>query len=257
MPKVFVHGNPETAAVWRALFEALERRGAKDLVALSPPGFGAPLPEGFEPSQVGYRDWLVGELEGLGGDADLVGHDWGAGHVYGALAERPDLIRSWAADCAGLVHPDYVWHDAAQAWQTPEVGEQAVGLIFDPPVETRAATWVSLGIREDAAADIAAEQDAGMARCVLALYRSACQPAMALLGKRLRDAPQRPGLVIVATDDVFAGTPEMAREVATSLGAETLTLEGLGHWWMFAGCEPAADALMAHWESATLPGGAA
>ena len=255
MPKAFVHGNPETAAVWRALFEALERRGVEDLVALSPPGFGAPLPDGFEPTQSAYRDWLVAELERLGGDVDLVGHDWGAGHVYGALAARPDLIRSWAADCAGLIHPDYVWHDAAQAWQTPEVGEQAVGQIFDLPAEARAATWVSLGIREDAAAAIAAEQDASMARCVLALYRSARQPAMAELGGRLREAPRKPGLVVVATEDTYAGTPGMMREVARSLGADTFTLEGLGHWWMFAGCEPAAEALVAHWEKATQPGG--
>lgn len=255
MPRAFVHGIPETAAVWRALFEALEHRGEKELVALSPPGFGAPLPAGFEPTQAGYRDWLVAELERLGGDVDLVGHDWGAGHVYGVLAERPDLLRTWAADCAGLVHPDYVWHDAAQAWQTPGVGEQAVGQIFDPPEDARAATWASLGIREDAAAAIAAEQDAVMARCVLALYRSARQPAMAELGRRLREAPQRPGLVIVATEDAFAGTPAMMREMATSLGAGTLTLEGLGHWWMFAGCEPAADALLAHWKAATPPGG--
>jgi pimeloyl-ACP methyl ester carboxylesterase len=123
MPKVFVHGNPETPALWRALFEELEAQGVDDLEALAPPGFGAPVPAGFEPTQLGYRDWLIGELERLGGDIDLVGHDWGAGHVYDVLAERPDLLRSWAADCAGLVHRDYVWHDAALAWQTPDVGD--------------------------------------------------------------------------------------------------------------------------------------
>ena len=148
MPKVFVHGNPETSAIWRALFDDLKDRGVDDIVALSPPGFGAAVPVGFEPTQVGYRDWLIREIQSLGAGVDLVGHDWGAGHVYGVLAERPDLLRSWAADCAGLVHPDYVWHDAALAWQTPEVGEQTIAAMFEMPVEQRAETWASLGIVE-------------------------------------------------------------------------------------------------------------
>ena len=73
----------------------------------------------------GYHAWLVAELEAIDGPIDLVGHDWGTGHVAGIAADRPDLIRSFAMDCGGLVHPDYVWHDMAQAWQTPEVGSRS------------------------------------------------------------------------------------------------------------------------------------
>jgi pimeloyl-ACP methyl ester carboxylesterase len=249
MPRVFVHGNPETSALWRPLFEELESRGLDDLHAISPPGFGAPVAEGFEPTRIGYCDWLIGELEAFGGDVDLVGHDWGAGHVYGALGERPDLLRSWAADCAGLVHPDYVWHDAAQAWQTPEVGEQAVEAMFATAVEQRAAAWASLGIRADVAREIAAEQNEAMGRCILALYRSAAQPAMQALGERLRTTERRPGLVLIATEDPYAGSPEMAASVAHSLGADTVRLEGQGHWWMFDGVATAAEALVAHWQN--------
>ncbi len=248
MPKVFVHGNPETSALWRPLFQEIESRGFDQLHAISPPGFGAPVAEAFEPTQIGYRDWLIGELEAFGGDVDLVGHDWGAGHVYGVLAERPDLLRSWAADCAGLVHPDYVWHDGAQAWQTPEVGEQAVEAMFGTPVEQRAATWASLGIPADIAREIAAEQNDVMGRCLLALYRSAAQPAMQTLGERLRTTEKRPGLVLIATEDPYTGTPEMAVSVANDLGAGTVRLEGQGHWWMFDGAATAADALAAHWQ---------
>lgn len=251
MPKVFVHGNPETSAIWRVLFEELKGRGVDDLDALSPPGFGAPVPKGFEPTQLGYRDWLIRELESRGGAVDLVGHDWGAGHLYGVLAERPDLLRSWAADCAGLVHRDYVWHDLAQAWQTPEVGEQAVGAMLGMPAPQRAAAWASLGIPQDVAEAIAAEQDDEMGRCVLALYRSASQPAMAELGARLLEgSTRRPGLVLIASEDPYTGTPGMCAAVAADLGARTVTLEGLGHWWMFDGSQLAADALVAHWEAA-------
>lgn len=247
MPRVFVHGNPETSALWRPLFQELESRGLDGLHAISPPGFGAPVAEAFEPTRIGYRDWLIGELEAFGGDVDLVGHDWGAGHVYALLAERPDLLRSWAADCAGLVHPDYVWHDAAQAWQTPGVGEQAVEAMFATPVEQRATAWTALGIRADIAREIAGDQNDAMGRCLLALYRSAAQPAMQALGERLRTTEQRPGLVLIPTLDPYAGTPEMAEAVARSLGAATVRLEGQGHWWMFAGAATAADALAEHW----------
>jgi pimeloyl-ACP methyl ester carboxylesterase len=133
MTKVFLHGNPETGALWSVLFGELRKKGISDLVALSPPGFGAPLPVGFEATLIGYRGCLIQQLERLGGNVDLVGHDWGAAHVYGVMAERPDLIRSWAADCAGIIHPDYIWHDMALAWQTPEVGEESIAAMFGLP----------------------------------------------------------------------------------------------------------------------------
>ena len=102
MPKVFVHCNPETTAVWGPLIPELAERGIDDCVLLSPPGFGAPAPAGFGGTRLDHRDWLIGELERLGEPVDLVGHDWGAGHTYAVVAACPDLPRSWAADCAGL-----------------------------------------------------------------------------------------------------------------------------------------------------------
>ena len=131
MTKVFVHGNPETSAIWAPLVAALNDRGVNDVVLLSPPGFGAPVPQNWDATVQEYRTWLVGELEKIGGEIDLVGHDWGAGHVFSVLAQRADLVRSWAVDCVGLLHPDYVWHDAALGWQTPEVGEQIVAAMID------------------------------------------------------------------------------------------------------------------------------
>jgi len=250
MPKAFVHGVPETPALWRSVVVELANRGVDDVELLAPPGFGVPTPSGWEPTQTNYRDWLIGELESLGGDVDLVGHDWGAGHVCGVLAERPDLLRSWAMDCAGLFHTDYVWHDMAQAWQTPGVGEQAIEMLTGGSLDERSAMLAGLGLPAEIAASIAAAQNAEMARCILGLYRSAAQPAMRELGERAAAADRRPGLVIIPTDDPYAGTPDTASAVAAQLGATTLTLEGLGHWWMFDAAATVADALVAHWGAA-------
>lgn len=251
MPKVFVHGVPETSAIWEGLVDELETRGIGDIHRLTPPGFGAPVPQDFEPNQLNYRDWLVAELEALGGNIDLMGHDWGAGHVYGVLEARPDLIRSWATDSGGLVHAEYKWHDLAQAFQTPDVGEQAVATLIGGTPDERAARLIAVGVPSGVADIVAAGQNEEMARCILALYRSAVQPVMANLGRRLAETERRPGLVFIPTEDHFVGTEDMYVEVATSLGAKTLTLKGLGHWWMFGeGAVLGADALIAHWDAA-------
>ncbi len=247
MPKVFVHGNPETSALWRALVESLEQRGVDDIILLSPPGFGAPIPDGFELTRLSYRDWLVSELEAIEGNVDVVAHDWGAGHLYALLAHRPDLVHTWAADIAGMIHPTYVWHDMAQQWVQPEIGEEAIAALLGGAAADRAELWEAFGMRHDVAADVAEGQDDEMGRAILGLYRSAPVSEMHALGAELAEASLPPGLVIVATEDEYAGTPEMARTMAERLSADTVTLEGLGHWWMFEGADPVADALIEHW----------
>ena len=246
MPKVFVHGNPECDAVWNPLIEALAARGISDTVRLSPPGFGASVPDGFEATMQGYHRWLVSELEAISGPIDLVGHDWGAGHVAGIAAARPDLIRSFSMDCGGLVHPDYVWHDAAQSWQTPEVGEEVIAALTGAPVGDRVAIFESFGITGPAAQQMAEAANAEMAACILTLYRSAVQPAMADLGKHLRNAPRRPALIIIAEDDLYVPA-DLAEETAADLEAQVLRLSGQGHWWMFGAPEIAADSLAGFW----------
>ena len=70
MSVVLVHGNPETSAVWDPLRAALDR---DDVTCLSPPGFGAPVPDGWGATAEDYRDWLIAELEAIGSPVDLVG----------------------------------------------------------------------------------------------------------------------------------------------------------------------------------------
>ena len=60
MTIALVHGNPETDALWGPLVDEL---GRADVVRLSPPGFGAPLPDGFPATYLAYRDWLENELQ--------------------------------------------------------------------------------------------------------------------------------------------------------------------------------------------------
>ncbi len=190
---VFVHGNPETDAVWSPLIAEL---GRGDVVCLSPPGFGAPFPPGFGCTVREYRDWLIGQLERFDGPVDLVGHDWGGGHVVNVAMARPDLLHSWATDAIGVFDPAYAWHNLAQGWQTPGTGEESVGRLLGGTTEQRAAYLVGRGIAEPVASRLADGQDEAMGRAILALYRSAAQPVMADLGRELPAAARRPGLCL-------------------------------------------------------------
>src|SRR6478735_1341929 len=246
MTVVFVHGNPETSAIWGPLIQALNR---DDIVTLSPPGFGAPLPDGFDPTYLAYRDWLEDELQQIDGPIDLVGHDWGGGHVINVVMHRPELVRSWASDGLGLFDADYVWHDLAQVWQTPGDGEQLVDTMVGGTVQDRAEQMHALGMPLDIAAEIAAAQGPEMARAILALYRSAAQPVLAEAGRSLPAAAGRPGLSSLATEDHYVGSDELRRRAADRAGARTDVLEGLGHWWMVQDPARGAAALNSFWET--------
>ncbi len=248
MPVVFVHGVPETDAIWDPLAERLSVDHGHDVVRLSPPGFGAPVPSDFEPVRESYVEWLAEELETIGGDIDLVGHDWGAGHSFGLVTTRPELVRSWAMDVAGLMHPDYEWHDMAQLWRTPDVGEETVAGMMGAPVDDKAALFESLGMPPEIGQRVAAANDEAMGRCILALYRSAGPVDLAPIWEALPStAATVPGMVIVPTADHYVGPLEYSYAVAERAGAETATFDGLGHWWMLEDPDQAAEALDAFW----------
>lgn len=243
MTKVFVHGNPETSAVWDPLLPALKARGVSDIVLLSPPGFGVPVPDAFGGTRTAYRDWLIGEIEKIGHPVDLLGHDWGAGHTYAVAAARPDLLRSWAADCAGLVHPDYDWHPAAQIWQTEQEGEASIAQIIQMSGDDLASLF---GVPKGLSLTMASHLDATMGKSILSLYRSARQPAMRQLAEELANAPRRPSLLIHATEDPYV-PPHLVFDVAERLGSKILTLEKRQHWWMWEDPKNAAQGLADFW----------
>jgi pimeloyl-ACP methyl ester carboxylesterase len=125
----------------------------------------------------------------MGEPVDLVGHDWDSGFGYRVITTRADLIRSWVIDVAGLFHPDYQWHAFANIWQTPGDGEKYFADTLDSPVESRAQLYESVGMTPEVATAVGAAIDEEMARCILALYRSASQPTL-VAGAKTRRPPQ-------------------------------------------------------------------
>ena len=132
-------------------------------------------------------------------------------------------------------------------YQTPDFGEQMVAGMVAMPDEQFVDSFSGLGMTREIAADVKSHINDEMARCILALYRDAAQPAMVAVGKQFVAAQPKNGLVIIAEGDHFAGSLETMTSVANSVGAGIAVLPEVGHWWMCQRPDLGADMLMAHW----------
>jgi alpha/beta superfamily hydrolase len=147
------------------------------------------------------------------------------------------------------MHPDYEWHTNAKQWQTPEVGEKAVADMVSTSESDFVAFFSSLGMTADIAGQVKRGINDEMARCILELYRDAAQPRMTELGRQFIAAAPANGLVIVATNDHFAGPVENMTQIAAQVNAKTATIADAGHWWMCEQPQFAASMLRQHWRS--------
>ena len=239
MPVVFVHGVPDTQRVWGAV---ISRLGCKDVVTLSLPGFGCSVPAGFSATKEAYVDWLLGELAAIQGPIDLVGHDWGGLLVVRAISVRPDAVRSWAAGAAPLDR-EYVWHQAAKAWQTPGMGEKVMAGMT---AEGMQAALVVAGVPEADAAVAARNVDATTKDCILKLYRSAIHAA-----EEWEDDLKRvsaPGLVLWGEKDPYAAVRFGVR-LAERTRARFVSFPGCSHWWQLERPGEVAAELEHFWEA--------
>jgi pimeloyl-ACP methyl ester carboxylesterase len=231
--------------VWNQLRAKLSRT---DIVTPQLPGFGCEMPANFGSTKEEYVAWLVAELDGIAseGPIDLVGHDWGGGLVVRAVSTRPDLVRSWVTDAAGLGHPDFEWHEFAKIWQTPDAGEEFFEQQLSGSDEERGAVFEMFGVPHGDAVAMGSHIDKRMTDSILALYRSATE-----VGKEwapdFRDIPA-PGMVIVPSEDAFLNG-DHAREGAKTAGARVAEFDGIGHWWMAQAPDHAATTLEAFWAS--------
>jgi len=239
MPAIFVHGVPDTHHVWDALRPHLSR---DDVTAVDLPGFSSPVPDGWNATKEEYADWLIGEVENAGEPVDIVGHDWGALLTARLVSVRPDLVRSWAIG-GGAIDAEYVWHDMARSWQTPELGEQVMQGMSGAALE---AGMAGAGVPAEHASVTAGNVDDTMKECILKLYRSATE-----VGKEWQPDTEhidRPGLLIWGGKDPYMQV-DFARNMENRTGARLLVFEDSSHWWPLEKPAEAASALEEFWAS--------
>ncbi|MSO86903.1 MAG: alpha/beta hydrolase [Acidimicrobiia bacterium] len=239
---VFVHGVPETAAIW----DSIRSRSSRPSLALAMPGFDCARPNGFGATKDDYVHWLLGELDPLEGPIDLVGHDWGAALTYRVATAFGDRLHSWAADVGNIIHPRYQWHDFAKIWQTPGDGEAFVENTDAQTPRERAGPFEFMGVPAADALAMATAFDATMGACILDLYRSATPNLHDHWGPW--SPTVAPGLVLHASDDPF-GDETLAMEVAAALGAQFATITGAGHFWPYQYPAEALAVLDGFWAS--------
>ena len=245
--KLFIHGVPDSPAIWRPLLAALDLRDTPVAVPALP-GFTAPLPAAFAATKEAYADWAVGEAEVLfaaHGPLDIIGHDWGALIAQRVAMLRPGLIRSWAISNA-VIDPDYRGHRLARIWNTPLLGE--IFMALSKPARL-AQGLAAQGMPGDIAEEEAAQwRNRDKRRAILKLYRSA--KGLSFEHDWARDIDRLPahGALIWGADDPYVEL-SVARRFAANTGTPLTVIEGAGHWAIAERPAAVAAALTAFWST--------
>lgn len=241
MPAFLVHGNPDSSILWDRVVQHLGEYDG-EIVAGDLPGFGSPAPEGFPATKESYVEWICEQCEALGGNVDLVGHDWGSLLVQRVVSVRPDLLAS--VTCGGAtVDVDYEWHPLAQVWQTPEEGERYMA--EELTAEFGIEHLVENGVPREYAERNIWLTDYGK-DSILKIYRSAVhigaewQPDLELI--------ETPAMVIWGREDPYVPVA-FGEALAKRMKGELVVLE-CGHWWPFERPAETAEALLRHWAAA-------
>ena len=249
MIKIFIHGVPDTPAIWEPILNKLRadpKSADHVFVAPSLPGFETPPPKGFTATKDAYAEWLIGELENWHdkhGKIDLIGHDWGALLVLRAACLRPELINSWAVSNA-LIDPLYQGHRLARIWAKPVLGELIMLTMRSSQFEK---ALQASGIPKDIAAKEAqAWRNWHMRRCILRLYRSAA--GLRFSGPWVDDLRNLPakGLIIWGENDPYVPL-EVAQRFSKERNIPLAVEHGASHWAIAERADSIAITLKNFW----------
>ena len=245
--KLFLHGVPDSPAIWRPLLAALNL-GDTPVAVLALPGFTGPLPAGFPATKEAYADWAIGQAEALfamHGPIDIIGHDWGALIAQRVAMLRADLLRSWAISNA-VIDPEYRGHRVARIWNTPILGE--IFMALSKPAKL-AEGLAAQGMPADIAAEEAEQwKNKDKRRAILKLYRSAKGLSFAHDWARDIDKLPAQGALIWGADDPYVQL-SVAQRFSANTGIPLTVIDGAGHWAIAERPAEVAAALHRFWST--------
>jgi len=245
-----LHGFPDTAWGWRHLLPALADAGYRAV---------APFMRGYAPTQVPpdgrYQTGALAvdacrlhEALGGGGDAVIIGHDWGAFATYGAAAFEPERWRRVVTmavppasalmggmlSVAQLKRSWYIWF--FQMAGLPEM------IVPGNEFELIADLWADWSPGHDGAEDVARVAAAlgspDNLAAALGYYRamfdaSSHDPALAVAQAASQQPTPQPTLYLHGANDGCLGVEMMSDLVLAGLPAEGSRYEivpGVGHF---------------------------
>lgn len=243
--KIFLHGVPDSPAIWAPLLAELAL-GDTPVAVPAMPGFTGPLPAGFAATKEAYADWAIGEVERLAaahGLVDLVGHDWGAIIVQRVAMLRPDLVRSWVLSNA-VIDPDYRGHRVARIWNTPVLGELFMAVSGPKKLQQ---SLVEQGVPAAVAAQEATQWvSKDKRRAILKLYRSANGLNFGVDWAKNLETLKGPGALVWGEGDPYVDIA-VAERAAHRHGVALHKIAGAGHWAIAERPAEVAAALKAFW----------
>ena len=235
-PVVFLHGNPDTHAVW-----ATTVGGLPTLRCIAPdlPGYGKSAPDS-DLSLEAQAEWVRDFVVSLGLDrVHLVVHDVGGCYGLAFATLHPQRLASLTIFNT-IFFPDYRWHFFGRVWRTRGLGEAAMAL-------SNRALFVSQLRRGSKAmprdyAELAyTEYTAATKRHVLAYYRASDPSIWDGWDTRLLAA-----LSGVPTQVIWGDAdPFIQPKFADRFGV-TPNHTPHGHWSMTEDPELAASKILAH-----------
>ncbi len=234
---VLLHGFPDGPESWTEVAAHLAEEGWRVV---------APYLRGYHPDTVvagrSYGAAQQGEdvlalLDALEVDrAPLVGHDWGASHVYAAANLAPKRIERIVP--IGIPHPRAVKPSPQALWAirhfatfASPAGELIARRNDFAYMETLLRRWApswSGPARDEALAAVKARMaDPQVLRHALAYYKAFTPRPPTVILRRT----EVPGLVIAGSED-FGGLTDAYRDSAQHFEApcEVLIVPGVGHW---------------------------
>ena len=170
-PTLFLHGNPDSAEMWRGIISRLKegyRCLAPDL-----PGFGRSVVTGdFDcglESMAAFVDELVAAI-GVEEPLNLAVHDFGGPFGLSWAIRHPQKVRRIAV-MDSLYFADYRWHFWARVWRTSMLGELSM-LLMNRWIFARELRRGSRRLDAEHVRETWARVTPAMKRMVLQLYRA-------------------------------------------------------------------------------------
>ena len=250
MTILFVHGVPETGAIWEPLISAL---GLDEGTWHAPtyPGFGGEAQSpSFQPTLENYALWLTDKVDELTHDTgqpiDLVGHDFGAALVLRVSSTRPQKIRSWSL-MNSLIDSDLNPHLPALILKSPWLGKLVLSAFRSRRLMQR--FYTRQGVPGDMAEREAAKITPEMRACISSIYRSS-DPQLARKWEEELDQLPEHGLLVFGDRDPYVPI-SAAQKFAEHWNAGLHIEAGAGHWAIVERPGEIANVLRSFWQ--TMP----